>query len=719
MMQTQDPDPGHGLKEALREARAKNQALIEHLPAVFYEDMLGDEGIVTTFVSPQIEELLGVAPDGWVGDAGTWERHLHPDDRARATAAYLDALDGGRPATQEYRMVGLDGAEVWVRDEFTIIRDDTDASRVIQGMLFDITRQKTMESQLQQAEAQFRLLVEQIPAVLYIDLPQQDYDTAYVSPQIQSILGIDPDAWANADEDQWIAHIHPDDRDRVLREYASFLEGGADIADYRMVRPDGRTIWIRDRARTLRDEHGKAVLEQGVMIDVTEMKEAEAVTKRQVALLQKVDAISREFSDMILRGADLKGVLKGLTAVTKHPAVLEDAAHQLVEFSANETPIEKVLAEWEQHSRVGHLDDGVGDRGEDPRGIVSRETGQPPCAWIPIWLRDDLWGRLHLLEMDAAIDELDLLALDRAAAAVGMSLMVEREALNVADHAGSALVADILHGRSSSQSEILRRAKGLGADLKGLRLVALAIEHRRLAAGRELSERDRQQLTADIARDMRAAIRAAGCVGLAAPTGSGCLAIIGLPGQAAAAAVLDAIGVDLAARATDRMEGLSVIVGASEEVDAGLLGRALGEAAEAARYGGSASDQAGGGVRYFRDLGVQHLLAKLSEGPELARFVEAELKPLLEHDAGRAAPLLPTLRVFLEYAGSKLPAARALHIERRTLYHRLDRIEGLLHRDLDDYDVRVQLSVAIRGLDLLQDRGAGLLLAGDPAPGRR
>ncbi len=124
-----------------------------------------------------------------------------------------------------------------------------------------------------EAEARFRSLVEQIPAVVYAD----DGDvTSYVSPQIERILGVTPEAY-RADPDMWLRMVHPDDRASVDAESEAFIAGvGGDLADYRMVRPDGRVVWVRDRAYAMRDDAGRVIWEHGLLFDVTELKEAEA-----------------------------------------------------------------------------------------------------------------------------------------------------------------------------------------------------------------------------------------------------------------------------------------------------------------------------------------------------------------------------------------------------------------------------------------------------------
>ena len=128
-------------------------------------------------------------------------------------------------------------------------------------------------SQLFEAEARYRGLVEQIPAVVYAD---RGHEVIYVSPQIKDILGITPEAY-QADPDLWLRMVHPDDRDWVEAQSDAFLSGeGGDLDDYRMVRPDGRIVWVRDRAFAYRDDAGRVILEQGLLFDVTELKEAEA-----------------------------------------------------------------------------------------------------------------------------------------------------------------------------------------------------------------------------------------------------------------------------------------------------------------------------------------------------------------------------------------------------------------------------------------------------------
>jgi diguanylate cyclase (GGDEF)-like protein/PAS domain S-box-containing protein len=132
---------------ALREADAKHRAVVERIPAITYTDAIDDE-MSTTYISPQVESLLGITPGEWCEQNDLWFRHLHEEDRDRVHQAYLRARDAGEPFTEEYRMIARDGRTVWFRDEFVVIPGDAGAPGVVQGVMLDITERKAAEEQL-------------------------------------------------------------------------------------------------------------------------------------------------------------------------------------------------------------------------------------------------------------------------------------------------------------------------------------------------------------------------------------------------------------------------------------------------------------------------------------------------------------------------------------------------------------------------------------------
>ncbi len=133
---------------------------------------------------------------------------------------------------------------------------------------------------------------------------------------------------------------------------------------------------------------------------------------------------------------------------------------------------------------------------------------------------------------------------------------------------------------------------------------------------------------------------------------------------------------------------------------------ALDEAKKAAEFGlrrsggsGSEADAApsdgAGVVTAFPEIWTEGV-SDLIDASDAAHIARRLLGPLSTHDARTGAELLPTLRVWLRHHGRPLPAARELDVHRHTLAHRLQQISDLTGTDLDDFQTRAELALALR-----------------------
>jgi diguanylate cyclase (GGDEF)-like protein/PAS domain S-box-containing protein len=211
-----------------------------------------DEHIVTA--NACAIELIGADPSGTA---------------VRDLVRGWSGADHSSPLDAELVRAGLDDLAVEVRTRTTahgaLVLSLRDARELLAG--------REAVRNLFEAEARYRGIVEQVPAIVYED---KGDETIYVSPQIEKILGVTPHEYVS-DAGMWLRMVHEDDREWVRAQSDAFLAGvGGDLDDYRMVRPDGRIVWVRDRAFAYRDEQGRVILEQGILFDVTELKEAEA-----------------------------------------------------------------------------------------------------------------------------------------------------------------------------------------------------------------------------------------------------------------------------------------------------------------------------------------------------------------------------------------------------------------------------------------------------------
>jgi PAS domain S-box-containing protein len=137
------------LEEALFETEQRLAGVISHLPGIAYVERLGGDAI---FVSDKVEDILGYTIQEWLDNPNLWSQLLHPDDRDRARADLRQAAAIGGSFSYVYRLIARDGAVVWIRDQSTVHREG-DGSAMVSGVMFDITHERSVETELEVAIA--------------------------------------------------------------------------------------------------------------------------------------------------------------------------------------------------------------------------------------------------------------------------------------------------------------------------------------------------------------------------------------------------------------------------------------------------------------------------------------------------------------------------------------------------------------------------------------
>jgi PAS domain S-box-containing protein len=145
------------------------------------------------------------------------------------------------------------------------------------------------EVELHAAEERYRSMVEAIPALVYAVRPDAAFSTTYISPYVETLLGVTPREWIN-DLESWTHRIHPEDRERVLTEWRRRVsDRGPSACEYRMTATDGRVLWVRDTRTPARDSEGRVRDIRGFLVDITEQRRVED----QLRQSQKLEAIGR------------------------------------------------------------------------------------------------------------------------------------------------------------------------------------------------------------------------------------------------------------------------------------------------------------------------------------------------------------------------------------------------------------------------------------------
>lgn len=173
--------------ERLRKAEAKYRTLVEQLPAVTY---VAEVGATRRwhYVSPQIEGLLGFTPEEWTANPERWLERVHPEDRARALAAWDRRPGMGGPVVTQYRLLARDGRAVWVQDQALPLGEEG-APSLVHGVMFDITERKLAEEAIRESEARKSAILEAaLDGVITVD---HDGQILEFNPAAERIFGLE------------------------------------------------------------------------------------------------------------------------------------------------------------------------------------------------------------------------------------------------------------------------------------------------------------------------------------------------------------------------------------------------------------------------------------------------------------------------------------------------------------------------------------------------
>jgi len=315
---------------ALIESEERFRSLVQNATEI--TTILGPDGTIY-YESPAIERTLGYHPEELVGESA-WD-YIHPDDLEVILATWAEALGGGGASVRrEFRFRHKDGSWRWLEGTGRDLRADPGVQAVMVTSR-DITERKEAREALKESEAKYRTLVEQIPAVTYIealDEGELDWNMLYVSPQVEQLLGYTPEEYV-ADPKIWQELLHPDDQQRVLSEDARTEESGEPFSvEYRIFRRDGTVAWIRDEATLVWDEEGRPLFWQGVMHDVTDRKRSEERLRSTIGSLLALHEAGRILSSTLEREEIASWLLEIMQRIAGYEAAvidLNDEQHRL------------------------------------------------------------------------------------------------------------------------------------------------------------------------------------------------------------------------------------------------------------------------------------------------------------------------------------------------------------------------------------------------------
>jgi two-component system CheB/CheR fusion protein len=264
-------------EQKLRQREQYFRLLIENTSDIV--TILGADGEVR-YQSPSLERDLGYAPNELVGQ--NVFLFINPEDLPRVGAKFHSGVNqhGATSAPIELRFRAKDGSWRTLECVGKNLLDEPWAAGIVVHSRDITARKQLLMEQAARLEAEavqrrFHDLVEGLDAIVWEAEPGGQF--TFVSRRAEQILGYAPEQWVKSDS--WLRHIVAEDRDRVLDLLRHPAPDVANDYEYRGVTSAGRVLWLRIIVYAMRDDGGSVRQLRGLIVDVTERRQAEAAIR--------------------------------------------------------------------------------------------------------------------------------------------------------------------------------------------------------------------------------------------------------------------------------------------------------------------------------------------------------------------------------------------------------------------------------------------------------
>ncbi len=232
--------------------------------------------------------VFGIEPGSRVPSFDLWLGFLHSEDRDRVERELETALAEHKEFKTEHRIVWPDGEVRRILVRGTTAFNSHGHAVSMSGINLDVTEFRQTEESLYESEERFRQIAENIDAVLWV----RNFTNGkleFFSSGSERLWGI-PSENLMSGSAQWFEYIHPDDRAGASALMQEQITTNSLDLEYRIVTPDGRMRWVRDRAFAVKDRAGVPRRIVGFTVDTTERKQSEEIKAALLAREQEARA---------------------------------------------------------------------------------------------------------------------------------------------------------------------------------------------------------------------------------------------------------------------------------------------------------------------------------------------------------------------------------------------------------------------------------------------
>ena len=252
---------------AVRESEERFRVVADSAPVLIW--MSGLDRLCTFFNEPWLQ-FTGRTMEQEMGNG--WADGVHPDDLEKCLKTYVTAFDAREPFVMQYRLRRHDSQYRWISDSGVPRYDARKNFAGYIGSCMDVTELINKEQALRESEQRMSLAADAAGLIMWTwDIRR---DEVSLSDKDRAFFGFSPREKLNSDRLRSVVHL--EDRQFVRQLVENSLRTREELeAEYRVVLPGGKVRWVTRRGRVEFDGNGDPVCERGVLMDITERKQAE------------------------------------------------------------------------------------------------------------------------------------------------------------------------------------------------------------------------------------------------------------------------------------------------------------------------------------------------------------------------------------------------------------------------------------------------------------
>ncbi|MCQ1539568.1 PAS domain S-box protein [Methanocalculus taiwanensis] len=278
---------------ALLESESRFRELAELLPQAVYET---DEFGTLTYANRKAFEMFGYSQEE-VDSGLNVLTTIDSEYREKAKENLIKVVKGNRldGPIREYRAVRKDGTTFPINIYSAQIQKDGRLAGV-RGIIIDITEQKKLEEELQRSRNRYRSLVSNVPGVVYRCQLDKEWTMLYLNEDIEQITGYPSTDFIKNAVRTFESIIHPEDSAYVERSVNEAVREKKSWAiEYRIINRGGDIRWVYENGRAAIDGYAETGVLDGIIIDITDKKEAEEIVKREQGFIKTLLETSPAF----------------------------------------------------------------------------------------------------------------------------------------------------------------------------------------------------------------------------------------------------------------------------------------------------------------------------------------------------------------------------------------------------------------------------------------